>query len=60
VVASAEALLNREAISPVKRSTTVVENSSAMALSVQDATMHAPFATLVQSNVRENAIKSYF
>jgi hypothetical protein len=47
------ALLNREAISPVKRLTNSVENSCAMAASVQDGTMHAPFGALVQWNVRE-------
>jgi hypothetical protein len=33
--------------------TNSVENSSAIGTSVQDATMHAPFAALVQSNVQE-------
>jgi hypothetical protein len=53
VLARTEALLNRDAISPVNRLTTSFANSSAMAASVQDATMHALFAALVQWNVRE-------
>jgi hypothetical protein len=42
----------------VKRLTTSVENSSAIGASVQDATMHALFAALVQSNVRETSTSS--
>ena len=53
MVARAEALLNRDAISPVKRLTTSLQILRPFGASVQDATMHAPFAALVQSNVRD-------
>jgi hypothetical protein len=53
VVASSDTLPNRDAISPVKRLTTSLANSAVISASVQDATMHAPFAPAVQSNVRE-------
>ena len=53
LVSNAEASPNRDAISPVKRLTTSIENSCAIGASLEDATMHASFALLVQSNVRE-------
>jgi hypothetical protein len=52
VAARADAIFRRGAISPVRRLTNSVENSS-IAASVRDPTMHAPFAALVQSNARE-------
>jgi hypothetical protein len=56
VLARTEALLNRDAISQVNRLTTSFANSSAIGASVQDDTMHAPFAALVEWNVRENYV----
>ena len=52
-------LPKRDAISPVKRLTNSVENSLAIGASVQDATMHAPFAALVQSKVQKSYIFPY-
>jgi hypothetical protein len=46
--------LKRDAISPLNCATTLLANSSAMAASVQDGTMHALFAALVEWNVRQN------
>jgi hypothetical protein len=57
-VARADALLSRDAISPVNCATTCFVNSSAMSASVQDDTMHAPFAALVEWNVRSARINS--
>jgi hypothetical protein len=54
-VARADALFSRDAISPVNCATTCFVNSSAMPLFVQDGTMHAPFATEVEWNVRQFA-----
>jgi hypothetical protein len=50
VVARADALLNRDAIWSVKRLTTSFVNLAVPA-SVQDASMHAPFAAEVEWNV---------
>jgi hypothetical protein len=51
-VARAEALFSRDAISPVNCATTLLTNSSAIGASVQDATMHALFAAVVEWKVR--------
>jgi hypothetical protein len=56
-VARAEALFSRDAISPVNCATTLLANSLTRSASVQDDTMHAPFAAEVEWNVRKSGYK---
>src|SRR5437660_5698270 len=56
-VARADALFNRDAVSPLNCVITLLANSSAMTACVRDATVQAPFAAEVEWKVRPKSRK---